>query len=165
LGADVYVNQVKDSDGYDHQVIMQSEITSCAPASIYMVECIKKKCTMDGGEDRILYISNQFDGHLGGTTSDNMIQTLNACGIFIRSSASGRAIKLEERSGYLDNPALVIVNWDGGGYHCIVGRWFTDDGSRVVYLDPTLGTVQELPNHGRYTDGYSPGVITEIYYT
>jgi hypothetical protein len=38
----------KDSDGYEHLVMQQSELTSCVPSCIYMVECIKKKQTMKG---------------------------------------------------------------------------------------------------------------------
>jgi Papain-like cysteine protease AvrRpt2 len=154
----------KDSDGYEHLVMQQSELTSCVPSCIYMVECIKKKQTMKGGDDRILYISGQFDGHQDGTTDDNMLATLQAIGLRVSSTVTGNAVKLEPGRAYNDSPAIVTLAWWDGGYHAVVARWFTDDQSKVVFLDPNWGEIFEQVNDGYYTDGYSKATITGIYY-
>jgi Papain-like cysteine protease AvrRpt2 len=159
------VDTKKDSDGYEHLVMQQSELKSCVPSSIYMVECIKKKQTMKGGEDRILYISNQFDGHQDGTSDANMLATLQAIGLRVTSSVHGNAVKLEPGRAYLDSPAIVTVAWWGvDAYHAVVARWFTDDQSKVVFLDPAWGDIFEQVNDGYYTDGYGKGTIIDIYY-
>jgi hypothetical protein len=53
---------VIDSDGMQHEICLQGESNDCAPACVFMVECIRKQQSMAGGEDRILYISGPYAG-------------------------------------------------------------------------------------------------------
>jgi hypothetical protein len=74
-------------------------------------------------------------------------------------------------------PALVAVAWlepsksktgprfRRVGGHAVVARYFTDDQSRVVVLDPWGGGLVELLNDGKYIGPSGSGVISSIIYT
>ena len=93
-----YVYDHVDWDGIDHEVCLQTGRSSCVPASIFMLECIKKQVTMAGGEDRIYYISSWFPGSdaetRSGSTDENILQTLKACGLNVIAQRHGDGVQI-----------------------------------------------------------------------
>ena len=171
-----------DSDGYEHQICAQSHMNSCAMASLFMLECIKKSMSMDGGEERLWYLSGQFAGHFSGvdgTLWDNVVRVLaklqiNPAGwdeTDVENEGTGQTI----RPSYIgmQRPALVGIGWWGVGPkgwtrfggHMVLARWMTDDRGKVVFLDPYKGQLVERVNDGSFRSRSGSGLIETVMYT
>lgn len=62
----------------------------------------------------------------------------------------------------INKPAIALVYWDGGGGHFVVVGRCTH--SKVSYLDPWTGHVNEQRNNGKYVASSGRGRIGELIY-
>lgn len=162
------VNAVSDSDGTAYEVCKQSKDNTCGPASMFMYECMVRQTSMKGGEDRIIKISNYFDGNAAsdaaGTDSENVLQTLQHIGARVREIDEPgedflglpKFTRIKPGRIAVDRPALVLLGWydkylhvKRKGGHYVVAARFTS-GGKVAFLDPGLGQVVECVNNARY---------------
>jgi len=148
-----------------------------------MLACIKKQMSMAGGEDKIMELSCSMPGHLvfddddHGTTLDNVKKTLAKLSVKVSSSDSSTkkstGVKISPGKCWNLAPALALVGWytkvngklKRTGGHYVVARWFTDDCSKVVYLDPYDGELIERVNDGWFASSAGSGPIKAVLYT
>jgi hypothetical protein len=148
---------------------------------MFMVACIRKQQSMAGGEDAIMELSCGKAGHMdfvdAGTTTDNIDATMKGLGVTPAYHdwdwSSPGSTKINPGSVWGDHPALVLVGWYAmvsgkrkrQGGHYVVARWFTDDCSKIVYLDPWKGQLVELINNGKFKSMTGSGLIEWVMYT
>lgn len=166
------VTSASDSDGTVFEVCKQSQSNTCGPASIFMYECLVRQASMKGGEDRIIRISNYFDGNAAsdaaGTDSENALSTLRHIGARVREIDEPgedflglpKFTRIKPGRIAYDRPALVLVGWydkyihlKRSGGHYVVAARFTN-GGKVAFLDPFIGNVVECVNDAKYSPRY-----------
>ncbi|MGA9773608.1 MAG: cysteine peptidase family C39 domain-containing protein [Blastocatellia bacterium] len=145
-----------DSKGRAHYLLKQEFAKSCGPACVAMVEGFYKLKCMINPEERVRQLSQKYPGSFSkeeGTTMENLYEVLSAESVKAKAPAN---IPRGEFFDYLyynvdeRTPAIVQVQWSGGGYHFAVCR-IADKDQPLVFLDPLNGVIEvEKQNLPRY---------------
>jgi hypothetical protein len=165
----------QDSDGYDHEICEQSQQNTCAAASLFMVSCMRLQMSLAGGEDQIRKLAGRGESTWANGMYDREIYDVmkGLCGVSGWEQASdvvNKPLKLSPGKVYYTRPALVCVRWIDTkgkvvGGHAVAVPWFTDDGSKIVYLDPWKGQLVERVNDGRFSSKSGAGKIGFVCYS
>ncbi len=165
---------VKDSEGVQHQIVVQELQRSCGPACAWMIESAVKRMSMAGGEARIRQLQCAETGNCVsntiGTPASAAVAVLRATGVSVRS-VEERSVAESQKMGALtvdvsrisvEKPALLLFGWvrpnaatpgileryDG---HFVVAARKTRVGA-IVLLDPAGGILWEVENNGMFQD-------------
>ena len=118
-----------------------------------------------------------FDPNSQGNNQNSMGATFANFGLFYGQLATalrneGLKVEVQHNDGAqiavvankiaYNKPAISFVKWNGPGAHfVVVGRCVP---SRVTFLDPWTGHINEQPNDGRYRATYNTGnVLVNLY--
>jgi ABC-type bacteriocin/lantibiotic exporter with double-glycine peptidase domain len=146
-----------DSKGRAHYLLKQELAKSCGPACVAMVEGFYKLKCMVNPEERARQLSQKYSGSFNkeeGTTLDNLYEVLNAEGVKAKAPANISRGELFDHLYYNveeRTPAIVQVQWSGGGFHFVICRIAEKD-QPLIFLDPMNGVVEvEKKNLPRYS--------------
>ena len=99
-----------------------------------------------------------------GFFAGQLAQAIRAEGLHVEHVGwTGRSHRIVANKIAINKPAIALVAWNGGGGHfVVVGRCTS---SRVSFLDPWDGHVNEEPNDGNYRARYGGrGFVGEVIY-
>lgn len=135
-----------DSDG-DTQIVWLQELDdSCGPACVFMIESMKRRRSVVGGEERVRFLTSLYaDGYRGNGEGTHCFCALAAVlnGIGIKAQASANS--MTPRPPYIGR-----IEWSEGGGHFVVCAKIAKNGN-LVCLDPWYGlteqSVSKLPDY------------------
>lgn len=134
-----------DSSGAEQFVWLQERSQSCGPASVYMIERLRRQQSIVGGEARIRLITSLLPGGYdenNGTNASALALVLNRLGYPASCEYTVQVASYLNKNPY---PFIAHIAWAGGGGHFIVAAKTT--ASTVVCLDPWYGLVE--PGRGQ----------------
>jgi hypothetical protein len=174
-----------DSDGVQHQIVVQELAMSCGPACAWMIESAVKRMSMAGGEARIRRLQCALTGecvsNTTGTTNSAVLAVLKATGVPVRHYAHrspGQAQKLgaltvDTSRIRVDSPALLNFAWieinvanktgklvSTSGHYMVAAR--KSRFGKIVLLDPMGGNLWEVENDGIFGTN---GLLESVAYT
>jgi ABC-type bacteriocin/lantibiotic exporter with double-glycine peptidase domain len=145
-----------DSRGRAHYLLQQESPKSCGLACVAMIEGFYKLKCLVNPEERARQLSQKFPGSFTkeeGATLANLHEVLNAEGVKAKAPIN---VSTAELFDYLytnvdeRTPAIVQIQWTGGGFHFAVCRMAERD-QPLLFLDPSFGVVEvEKQNLPRY---------------